>query len=127
MNSFDNLKDDVQKRRLLSATPVKKCPLKPDPHTLKMGAVGGWIDGDINAAVTLQKTWVELIGSLTDHLDGGFGPRFLLAVKAPEACSCRGISACKASPERDPAAGTSLGPLADQAHGKQPHGSRARL
>jgi len=80
VNSFDNLKDDVQKRRLLSATPVKKCQLKPDPHTLRMCAVGGWIDGDVNAAVTLQKTWVELIGSLTDHLDGGSGPRFLLAV-----------------------------------------------
>ena len=43
-----------------------------------MGPVGGWIDGDVNAAVTLQKTLVELIGSLTDHLNGGFGPRFLL-------------------------------------------------
>ncbi len=77
MNSFDNLKDDLQKRRLLSAT-TKKCQLKPRPHTLRMGPVGGWIDGDVNAAVTLQKTLVELIGSLTDHLNGGFGPRFLL-------------------------------------------------
>ena len=41
-----------------------------------MGAVGGWIDGHVNAAVTLKKTWVELIGSLTDYHGGGLGPRF---------------------------------------------------
>lgn len=36
-------------------------------------------------------------------------------------------SVFKASPEHGPAAGTSLGPRADQAHGKLPHGSRAML